>query len=1515
MTFVSYAQNFEDVLLWRALGAVADGFYIDIGAGHPDTDSVTRAFYDRGWHGINVEPTAEYSLRLHAARNRDLNLRLLVGAHAGQARLFAVEGTGLSTVDAEAAAVHAAAGRVVREEELPVETLAGLCQRHAPAVIHFLKIDVEGAERAVLEGADFSAWRPWIVVVEATAPLTTISTHAAWEPILLRAGYRFVWFDGLNRFYIAEEQAAALAPHFLVPPNVFDDFVRAADSELARRVSEADLRAAELVERNQAIEARASAAAAEAARAQSRSERQAEEIMRLRETLAANWEHAEAVERRARLADERTRLIASWLNAMRASTSWRVTAPLRGVRGMLGRGGAQDVPPMEALALAAAPAPEAPPAPVDASTPAPRIPRRGVARHLATVHQFHAGSAVGDAITNSMLLMRRQLHALGYAGDIFVEYRDPALAHELRLIDELPAHDSYVLILHHSMGFDGFARVAALPAPKVLMYHNITPPEFLSGAAVHQKYAKLGREQLAALRDHVVTALADSEYNAIELRGLGFDGAQSCTMLFDIDTLLAAAAQPVLAEPECFTILFVGRVVPAKGQTDLVDAFAAFSRRFGAPCRLVLVGRHDGEDSFYVRQIQDRAVAGDVAGRVLLTGLVSDEELHRWYASADLFVSMSWHEGFGVPLVEAMAHGVPVLARPSGAVPYTLGMNDGLLHEDDAASVAARMLALATDRAERADLLRRQSEALERFALHRQTPHLLHALALAGAKPPASAESRRLIAANLHYAVTGHVNGSYSLASINRTLAVQLEAMHEGRVRLLPIEGEPTSVLSDVPAADRDILERLVARRPPLSGPEMVISQHYPVHVPPVPGVARAALFFWEESVIPPETVAVLNENFDLVLAPSSFVAKTLVDSGVALPVHLLGFAPRLDGWHRGAQARAPRVGRAFTFLHVSSCFPRKGVDALLAAYARAFRHGDNVRLVIKGFPNPHNDVAAQLARLRAQDPGMAPVELIDRDMDEAALLDLYAQADAMVLPTRGEGYNMPAAEALAAGLHVIVTGHGGHMDFCAGGDVRLVEYSFANSGSHLASAGSVWVEPDMADLAAALREAPDAPTIAAMSPDPRAVMRRLDDIAIEHLLARPPTPQRIGFITSWDVRCGVAEYSRHLVENFPASPRIAALSVYCDRRTRLELVPDDAPIRPLPCWDLGMRDGTAEIEAAIGRDDPDIVVVQHQPGLFGWPALATLLQSGAMRARRVVVTLHNTRHLGEIAAAQRATAIAALAGVARVLVHTVEDLNWLKSLGLVENVTLFPHGTPQPAASPRPARVLGSTSFPLIGCYGFFLPNKGIPQLVQALATLRAQYPSVRLRLVNADYGSAESKAEIAACRALAEEEGVLEAIEFHTTFLAHEASMALLAECDVIALPYQGTLEASSAALRTALSAGPPVAVTPIPLFNEAGAAVFRLPGTGPEALAAGLLDMLRDPALRAGVQQGAAAWLAPRAWPTIATRLQGMLLGLAAAPAAAPSALPDQAASASAPFDRPSSTPSITASVRAS
>ncbi len=224
--FVSYAQNFEDVMLWRALRHVEHGFYVDAGAADPELDSVTCAFYQRGWNGINIEPAAAPFARLAEARPRDINLNLAVGAADGEAELLLVEGgNGLSTLRTCRRATLQGEGRTVQPTRVPVRRLVGLARQHAAREVHFLKIDVEGAERDAIEGAELNGWRPWIIVVEATEPNSAVSAHEAWEGLILSAGYRAVYTDGLNRFYLADEHCD-LARAFQSPPNVFDRFVR-----------------------------------------------------------------------------------------------------------------------------------------------------------------------------------------------------------------------------------------------------------------------------------------------------------------------------------------------------------------------------------------------------------------------------------------------------------------------------------------------------------------------------------------------------------------------------------------------------------------------------------------------------------------------------------------------------------------------------------------------------------------------------------------------------------------------------------------------------------------------------------------------------------------------------------------------------------------------------------------------------------------------------------------------------------------------------------------------------------------------------------------------------------------------------------------------------------------------------------------------------------------------------------------------------------------------------------------
>lgn len=226
--FISYAQNCEDVMLWRALRGVTPGYYIDIGANHPVLDSVTKSFYDRGWHGMNVEPIKSLYEQLVLERPNDINLCCAVSSTIGRTAFYDVAGTGLSTIEPSVGEGHAGLGYDVRTYEVPVFTLTDLFDRYNVTVVHFLKIDVEGAEKKVLEGMPFDRVMPWIIVVEGTRPNTQIPSYADWEPIITSCGYSFVYFDGCNRYYVSAAHLE-LALSFHAPPNAFDDYVNYRD--------------------------------------------------------------------------------------------------------------------------------------------------------------------------------------------------------------------------------------------------------------------------------------------------------------------------------------------------------------------------------------------------------------------------------------------------------------------------------------------------------------------------------------------------------------------------------------------------------------------------------------------------------------------------------------------------------------------------------------------------------------------------------------------------------------------------------------------------------------------------------------------------------------------------------------------------------------------------------------------------------------------------------------------------------------------------------------------------------------------------------------------------------------------------------------------------------------------------------------------------------------------------------------------------------------------------------------
>ena len=244
---ITYAQNFEDVMLARLFQGQAAGFYIDVGAWHPELLSVTKHFYDSGWSGINLEPVARQHQLLLTQRPRDLNLNVAVGDKLGRIRFFeCVDMDSLSTADETQAEALRHVGHDVRSYEVDVVTLASLAPQVANRTIDFLKVDVEGFEERVLQGADWKAMRPRVLVIEATRPVVAIldwdkvdaiRNWDGWEPWLLKKGYVFAWYDGLSRFYVREEEKY-LVRRLALPPGAHDHLRFPKEVALDRELTE-----------------------------------------------------------------------------------------------------------------------------------------------------------------------------------------------------------------------------------------------------------------------------------------------------------------------------------------------------------------------------------------------------------------------------------------------------------------------------------------------------------------------------------------------------------------------------------------------------------------------------------------------------------------------------------------------------------------------------------------------------------------------------------------------------------------------------------------------------------------------------------------------------------------------------------------------------------------------------------------------------------------------------------------------------------------------------------------------------------------------------------------------------------------------------------------------------------------------------------------------------------------------------------------------------------------------------
>jgi glycosyltransferase involved in cell wall biosynthesis len=353
------------------------------------------------------------------------------------------------------------------------------------------------------------------------------------------------------------------------------------------------------------------------------------------------------------------------------------------------------------------------------------------------VNQWVPAAHRGDAIGDSARRVRDMLRAVGHTSDLFALSIDDELRDEVRPYQDPAAHGGDITIFHFALPSPMTAAFAALKGARVLQYHNITPAAFFAPYdAGLFRLAALGRRELATLVGQVDLALGDSEFNRLELEQMGFAPTGVMPIAVNTDRITTAPRRPALEKilgDGLINILFVGRIVPNKRIDDHIRLAEMYKRYIDSYYRFIFVGRYDVLPRYYAQVRGLIAEFQMLPDRFWFTGPVPDHDLAAFYRWADVYVSLSEHEGFCVPLVEAMAADVPVLAYNAGAVPETLG-GAGVLFEPKDLEFAAEMMGtLVYDRPVRESVIDGQRLRVRDFAAPRIQARLMEVLAGLGA--------------------------------------------------------------------------------------------------------------------------------------------------------------------------------------------------------------------------------------------------------------------------------------------------------------------------------------------------------------------------------------------------------------------------------------------------------------------------------------------------------------------------------------------------------------------------------------------------------------------------------------------------------------------------------------------------------------------------------------------------------------------------------------------------------------
>lgn len=839
---------------------------------------------------------------------------------------------------------------------------------------------------------------------------------------------------------------------------------------------------------------------------------------------------------------------------------------------------------------------------------------------------------------------------------------------------------------------------------------------------------------------------------------------------------------------------------------------------------------------------------------LIITGYVNDKELHTLYEHAKLLVFPSFHEGFGLPILEAMEFDTPVIGSNTSSIPEVIGNEKALFDPYNIDDIAKKIEEVLTTnlynelkshiKIQRKkfswDLtVKKAIKAIEKIKkqqpnndIFKNTNKLIKKIAALGETKDKNLKKIAIIIEKNEKEVLkkrikdirieGPFDSSYSLALLNRETAKALEKLGYD-VKLYSTEGygdfEPNKEFLD---KNPDIKKMVTKSKNKV---DLVSRNLYPPRVNDMNGkINMLHHYAWEESGFVDEWAENFNTYLDCMSLLSNHVKKIMIDNGIYVPMKVSGCGVEHLQNIKSKKIEIEKL-KDFVFLHISSAFPRKGVDILLDAYEMAFSNKDNVSLIIKTFPNPHNNVEELLDKKRKNNPNFPHVVLINKDLSNEEIKGLYKLANVLVAPSRAEGFGLPAAEAMLEGVGVIVTNWGGWLDFCNEENAWLVDFKFTKAKTHFNLFNSVWAEVDKTDLSKKMKETfnTDKKIIKQKAKKGAEKLlkeftwinatKKMIDLATSYPQIKEP---KIGWISTWEVKCGIATYSKHLIKHFKNKPVIFSTYESLDNKS-------------IKCWNTSDKEIKLEnLYTEIIKHNIDILVIQFNYSFFDFKEFNKLLKKLHKKVK-IIIELHSTYDHPLIP--EKKLEMIDFNKVNRIIVHNIDDLNRLKELGYVNNTILFPHGVLDFENNIKPQK-------DLIATYGFFLPHKGLIETIKAMKILKDKGYNYKLKMLNAQYPVDISKNLINEAKKLIKNLQLEDRIELISDFLEDQKCLEELSKAQVVIFPYQETGESASGAVRYALAANRDILVTPLKIFSDVKECGFVLNGFTPEDIAEGII-----------------------------------------------------------------------------